>query len=72
MFGEYFSPFLAVSFDQITSSCWCSERWTIAGSLGEAVFDYRELGSISDEFIQKAYAPTRVRIYTVNTGATTS
>jgi len=72
MFGEYLSPFLAVSFDQIASSCWCSERWTVAGSLCEAVFDYRELGSISDEFIQKVHSPARGRIYTVSTGATTS
>ena len=72
MFGEYFSPFLAMSSDQITSSCWRSERWTVAGSLGEAVFDDPELGSISDEFIQKAHTRTRVRYYTVSTGATTS
>jgi len=72
MLGEYFSPFLPVSFDQIASSCWCSERWTGTCKLGEAVFDYPELGSISDEFIQKAHTHTRVRIYTVSTDATTS
>lgn len=58
MFSEYFSPFLCVIHEQITSitcSSWRSERWIDAETLCEPLFAYYKYGSL---MISMHEAPT--------------